>query len=92
MRLRLRSLARQMLGLRSTPLGGQGRPHLPRDIGMDDWQGSIGTSDPDRLWPVADAARPSNAALAIRFRRLGTGRRARAAIMAASGVRSRGSR
>jgi hypothetical protein len=38
-----------------------------RDIGMDDWDGSIGTSQPDRLWPDQPApARPTRSFLIAR--------------------------
>lgn len=36
---------------RPAPMG-FGGTHLRRDIGMDDWEGSIGTADPDQLWPL----------------------------------------
>lgn len=47
----------------------RGRPPiLRRDIGMDDWEGSLGTSLPSRLWPLRGglpepSARPAATAL-----------------------------
>lgn len=40
-------------GILRSDLPAHGRPHLRRDLGMDDWEGSIGTARPDRLWPVS---------------------------------------
>jgi hypothetical protein len=54
---------------RSGPMG-FGGAHLRRDIGMDDWEGSIGTADPDRLWPPPSARGPGPQAVAPSGRRI----------------------
>ena len=46
------SLASRLLFWSTTLLAGRTRPRQLRSIGMDDWQGSIGTSHPDLLWPA----------------------------------------
>ena len=44
---RFASIIRQLL---ARPAALPNSPRIRRDIGMDDWQGSIGTSLADLLW------------------------------------------